>query len=141
MLQDLVESPGDAAPEDLLETYRRELADVVESVGVETAAGETGVSEATLADLRADGAALDLADAAAVLALDPAQPNADAIRREALDDLLLGMTTAVLDVETLAANLALDLSPRELQQRIEGRAPMTLAEYVHVLSYIDRQKP
>lgn len=141
MLQELVDAPADRTPDELVDVYLRELADVVEAVGVETAAAETGVPEATLADLRADGASLELADAAAVLALESDQPDADAIRQEALDHLLLGMTTAVLDVETLAANLGLDLSPRELQQRIEGRAPMTLAEYVHLLSYIDRQKP
>jgi hypothetical protein len=135
MLQELVESPGERDPDALYEAYRRELAAVVDSVGVDTAAAETGVDEAVLAALP-EADELVVADAAAILSLEEGRPDATAIRQEALDDVLLGMTTAVLDVDAIAANVALDRSPKEIQQRVEGRTPMTLREFAHVHGFV-----
>lgn len=139
MFQQLVESPGEEAPSALHDAFRAELAGVVDDVGVETAAAETGLDEAVLSDLSAaDG--LRLADAAAVLSLEDGRPDAAAIQQESLDHVLLGMTTAVLDVDAVAANVDLELSPTEVQQRIEGRTEMTLWEYAHVLGFVESEK-
>lgn len=75
---------------------------------------------------------LTIEDAAGVLAGEHGAPSADVIRAELLDRILIGMSTAVIDVDTLAREITLDRSAKELQQRIEGRAPMTLAEFVDI---------
>jgi len=38
----------------------------------------------------------------------------------------------VLDIEALESYIDLDLEAKEIQQKIEGRAPMSFAEFVHV---------
>lgn len=126
--------PADAgSPEELRGAYEKILARTIEEVGLDAVADRSGVATAMLEAL-ADGRSpeLTLAEAAAVLAADPARPTADAIAAEARDVLLMGMTTAVLDVESLASELDGDLGPTELQQKIEGRQPMTLAEFAAV---------
>lgn len=81
---------------------------------------------------RGDLSDLTIEDAAAVLAGGRTDLSAEAIRHELLDRILIGMSTAVLDVDSLARAVSVDRSPKELQQRIEGRAPMTVAEYVEI---------
>lgn len=88
--------------------------------------------DASEAMVQRDGAEVTLADAAVLLSTRSDRLDADAIHAELLDRILIGMTNAVLDVDTLASDLSLGLSPKELQQRIEGRAPMTVAEYAHI---------
>lgn len=129
------------SPDDLREQYEAELAEVVEGVGVETAAEGTGVDADRLEALVAgDSPELTVEEACAILALDPDEPDAEIIRAEVEDRLLLGMTTAVLDVDTIAANLEGDLSGKEVHQRVEGRAPMSLAEYAEIHHFIAERK-
>lgn len=129
------------SPADLREQYEAELADVIEAVGVEPAAGETGIDEGALKALVAgESPELTVEEAADILALDPEEPDAEIVRAEIEDRLLLGMTTAVLDVDTIAANLDSDLSGKEVHQRVEGRAPMTLAEYAEIHHFIGERK-
>ena len=128
-------------PDDLREQYEAELAEVVDSVGVE-AAEETGVDPERLRALvEGDSPELTVEEASAILALDPEEPDAEIVRAEIEDRLLLGMTTAVLDVDTIAANLERDLSGKEVHQRVEGRAPMSLAEYAEIHYLIAERKP
>lgn len=138
MIHELVDSPGERDPEDLHDEYRRELAAIVEETGVARAAKETGIEEARVSNLAE--AELELSEAAAVLSLKEDRPDAEAIEQETLDHLLLGMTTAVLDVDALAANVSLDRSATAIQQRIEGRTPMTLREFAHVHAFIESRK-
>jgi hypothetical protein len=42
------------------------------------------------------------------------------------------MTTGVMDVDAVASELEIDLDAKEVQQKIERRAPMTFDEFVHV---------
>jgi hypothetical protein len=63
----------------------------------------------------------------AVLAVD-ADIDAETMALELQDRLLMGMTTGVLDVDTLAAATDLDLSGQEVQQSLEGRRSTTLDE-------------
>lgn len=129
------------SPADLREQYEAELADVIEAVGVEPAAEETGIDEGALEALVAgESPELTVEEAADILALDPEEPDAEIVRAEIEDRLLLGMTTAVLDVDTIAANLDSDLSGKEVHQRVEGRAPMTLAEYAEIHHFIGERK-
>lgn len=129
------------SPDDLREQYEAELAEVVDSVGVEAATEETGVDPETLRALvEGDSPELTVEEASAILALDPEEPDVEIVRAEIEDRLLLGMTTAVLDVDTIAANLERDLSGKEVHQRVEGRAPMSLAEYAEIHYLIAERK-
>lgn len=129
------------SPEDLCEQYETELANVIESVGVESAAEETGIDTDTLRTLEAgESPDITVEGAAAILALDPDEPDAGIVRAEIEDRLLLGMTTAVLDVDTVAANVEADLSGKEIHQRVEGRAPMTVEEYARIHYFIAERK-
>ncbi|ADJ16212.1 DUF5791 family protein [Halalkalicoccus jeotgali] len=129
------------SPEDLREQYETELAGVVEAVGVADAADETGIDRERLDALVAgESPELTVEEACEILALEPEEPDAEIVRAEVEDRLLLGMTTAVLDVDTIAANLDADLSGKEVHQRVEGRAPMTLAEYAEIHHFIGERK-
>ncbi len=82
-----------------------------------------------------DAPELTLEDAAGILATGDA-PAQDDILLEVRDHLLMGMTTGLLDVDTLASSIDSDLGARAIQQKIEGRAPMTLEEYALVHHFI-----
>jgi len=132
---------GEQSPEALLAAYESVLAGTVESVGVVTVVESSGLDH-DIVEKVADGDAsnLTLGDAAAVLATDPDRPDAETIQMDAQDILLMGMTTAVMDVEALASGIDSQLEPKEIQQKIEGRYPMTLSEYALLHSYIEGQK-
>jgi hypothetical protein len=137
MLYDDIEDPAATSPAELRAEYEAELAAVVEARGVDAVADETNVDRETVAKI-ADGAAGDvtLEDAAAVAALAEEVPAKDAILMEVRDTLLMGMTTAVLDVDTIGAEIDADLDGKQIQQKIEGRAPMTLDEYALLHHFI-----
>ena len=132
---------GERSPEELVDAYGVLLAETIEDVGADEVAATTGLDDATVARV-ADGdvADISLEAAAAILATDPERPDAEAIQAEAQDILLLGMTTAVMDVESLASGIDVAMEPKEIQQKIEGRSRMTLREYAVLHSYIDGQQ-
>lgn len=141
MLSEEIDDPESVTPADLRERYAAELAAAVESVGVERVVAETDLDQDTVGAIaREEPPALALSDAAAVLALRDDAPGREDILLEVRDHLLMGMSVAVMDVEALAAALDGDLSPKQLQQKIEGRAPMTLAEYAAIDHAIARSK-
>ncbi|MDS0281145.1 DUF5791 family protein [Haloarcula onubensis] len=141
MLRTEFPDAGEQSPEALLSAYGSVLAETVASVGADTVAESAGLDRETVdAVADGDGAALSLSDATAVLATDPDRPDADALQAEARDILLMGMTTAVMDVESLASGIDSQLEPKEIQQKIEGRYPMTLEEYALLHSYIESQQ-
>jgi hypothetical protein len=137
MLYDAADDPGGRSPEALREAYEAQLRSVVDAVGAETAAADSGVDEDDIRAIEA-GAVPDLrvADAAAVLALDDDRPDAESIVLELRDHLLMAMTTGVVDVDTLAANVDLDLSGQEVQQALEGRTEMTLAQLAAIHRFL-----
>lgn len=128
---------------------------MIETRGIETVAAETGIDEERLgaiaddappsaagapdreeADERSAASDLTLEEAASILAVSEEAPDADAVVMEVRDHLLMGMTTGVLDVDTLAGNIEADLSGQEVQQAIEGRSAMTLDELAAIHRYI-----
>lgn len=137
MLYEVVEDPGDRSVDALRTAYEAELRAVVERYGVESTAAESGVDESTLEGLL-DGPVPDLPveRAAAVLALRDDVRDPETVVAETRDQLMLGMTTAVVDVETVAANVDLDLTGQEVQQLIEGRAPMTLEQFAAIHRFV-----
>jgi len=129
------------APEGVLEGYREELAAIVDREGVDAVAAATDVDRTVLeAFVSGEDPTIDLADAAAIQALADGTPDADAVHVEATENLLLGMSMAVLDVDAVAADVDLDASPKEIQQKLERRAPMTLAEFASLEHYIASQR-
>jgi len=132
---------GEQSPASLQSAYEAALAEAVRSVGIETAAAETELDREALAALvDGDAPELTLAEAAAILALDDGRPPADAVEAEARDILLMGMSTAVLDVEALAAGIDDAMDPKEIQQKVEGRYPLTLGEYAILHAFIESRR-
>lgn len=140
MLRTKFPDADEQSPEALLSAYGSVLAETVASVGADSVVESTGINRETVdAVAEGDVAGLSLDDATAVLATDPDRPDAEALQAEARDILLMGMTTAVMDVESLASGIDNRLEPKEIQQKIEGRYPMTLTEYALLHSYIESQ--
>jgi hypothetical protein len=137
MLYDAADDPGGLPPEALREAYESQLRSVVDAVGAETAAAESGVDPDRIRAIE-DGAVPDLRveDAAAILAVDDGRPDAESIVLELRDHLLMAMTTGVVDVDTLAANVDLDLSGQEVQQALEGRTELTLAQLAAIHQFL-----
>jgi len=52
----------------------------------------------------------------------------------------MGMSTAVLDVEALAAGIDDAMEPKEIQQKVEGRHPLTLGEYAVLHAFIEGRR-
>ncbi|AUX09106.1 hypothetical protein AArcSl_1477 [Halalkaliarchaeum desulfuricum] len=141
MLYDAVDDPSDRTPRELLAAYRRELSSVVDSVGIEPVAAESGVERATLEALQAgESADLSLEEAAAILATDDRFPGADAVVYELRDHLLMGMSSAVVDVDTIAADIEADLTGQEVQQALEGRTRFTLEQLAEIQAAIERRR-
>jgi hypothetical protein len=141
MIRGEFEDAGERTSEELLDEYESVLAETVDQVGVETVVSETGLDRETV-EAVASGSSpeVTLEEAASVLALDDERPPAESVAAEARDILLMGMTTAVLDVETLAAGVDGALEPKEIQQKVEGRFPMTIEEYATLHQYIEERK-
>lgn len=141
MLHELVAAPGKLTSTELYNRYISELRTVIVEHGIETVAESSGVDPATLREL-SDGETpeLTLEEGAAILATSDDSPDGETIATIARDELLLGMTTAVLDVEAVESGLGRELEAREIQSKIEGRFPMTLREFALLYQYIDGEK-
>jgi hypothetical protein len=141
MLRDEFEAVGDRDPEDLLAAYEAVLTDVIEDQGIETVADETGIDEATLSALvDGDSPEVTLEEAGDILATDPDRPDADFLVADARDILLMGMSSAVLDVEAIQSGINSKLEAEEIQQKVEGRYPMTIDEYALLHGFIESKK-
>lgn len=132
---------ADLTVEELHTRYLEELDRVVRSAGLVTAAAVTGLDRSRLEALPGQDAGLTLAEASAVLALDPEHGDAEQIRREIRDRLILAMSSAVIDVEALSSAMGGDLGPQEYQQMIEGRTPLPLREYARIYHYVLSRSP
>jgi hypothetical protein len=115
MLRSEFPDAGEQSPDALLSAYGSVLAATVESVGTDAVAETTGLDRETV-DSAAAGDVADLAleDATAMLGADPERPDAGSLQAEAQDILLMGMTTAVMDVESLASGIDSQLEPKEI---------------------------
>jgi hypothetical protein len=132
---------GEATRDELRAAYDDLLAATIQSVGATTVADETGIDESRIeALLDGDSPELSLAESAAILETDSERPDAETILAEARNILLMGMSAAVLDVETLAAEIEDEMQPKEIQQKVEGRHPMSLDEYALLHSHIEGEK-
>ena len=138
MLHNAADQSSDLSATGLQTAYEEMLRSVLTTAGVDTVAAETGVEAERLDGLvSGEQPTLTVTEAASILAVDEELPDSEAIVYELRDHLLMGMTTAVLDVDTIAANIDVDLSGQEVQQAIEGRIEMTLVQLAAIQSVID----
>ncbi|QWC19318.1 DUF5791 family protein [Halorubrum sp. 2020YC2] len=141
MFHEVVDADEPAAA-DLLAAFETLVSEAAAGVESDRLVSEIGLSEADAAALRdGDVAALTLADGAAVLAAANPDRGADGMVAEVRDHLLMGMATAVLDVDAIAAKIDADLTGQEVQQALEGRTAMTLGQLAEILAVIERRKP
>jgi hypothetical protein len=141
MLHD-VNDAGELSPDELRARYDQRLRAVIDGHGVGTVVDEAGVARDPAAALaEGESPELTLEEAAAILGVSEDEPDAEAIVLETRDHLLMGMTTAVLDVEAVESGIDGALDAREIQQKIEGRLPMDLDELATVHGYIEERKP
>ena len=123
------------SPSALRERYEAVVADAVEAADESTLA-DAAVDDGTIDAIQSGNAAdLQVAEAAAaVAATDGSDP--DALLAEVRNALLLGMSSAMLDVDRIAADVGGDIDPKEVQGKVEGRHPMTLDEYARIHHYV-----
>lgn len=140
MLIDQFEAPPDQTPAERYRQYLEALEAVVAEVGVETASAETGIDAARLETLPEDPD-LSLEEAASIVALSPDRPDAETVLFDVRDHVLMQMSSAVLDVDAIAIELDGSLSGQEIQQKIEGRARMTLEEYARISHLLAEKNP
>ncbi|MFD1570563.1 DUF5791 family protein [Halorubrum laminariae] len=134
------EEHSDVTATELRSAFARALSETATDIGRSRIRDEIGLDAGSAdAALNGDVDGLTVADGAAVLALS-ADRDADAVVAELRDHLLMGMTTAVLDVDTIAAGIDADLTGQEVQQALEGRAAMTVGELAEIASLIERRK-
>lgn len=142
MLIDEFETADERDPEELAAAYRVVLAETIDDVGVDAVVAGTDVEESTVTAIGAGEAPeISLETAAEILATDPDRRDADAIEADALDLLLMEMSTAVLDVEAIQSGIDGRMEAKEIQQKIEGRYPITLTEYAVLHQFIESKKP
>lgn len=142
MLADQIEDPNGKTAGDVRAAYEAALASVVETAGVDAVSEASGVDADRLAAL-ADGESpvVTVEEAANVLAVSDDWPDAEGLLLEVRDNIMLQMSSAVMDVDALASGLDGDLDPKEIQQKIEGRLEMTLAEYARIYHHIASENP
>ncbi|WP_369684126.1 DUF5791 family protein [Haloarchaeobius sp. FL176] len=131
------------SPPELEAEYAAALAAIVEDHGVDAVVEETDLDRALVESLahKEIPDELTLEQAAAVQALADGVADADTVHEMACEHLLLGMTTGVLDIDAVTAELPLKLEATEVQQKIERRAPMTFREFVHIQYVIATHQP
>lgn len=141
MIYDAAENPGDLTPAALRAAYFESLSAVVSEFGIDTVVGGTGLDRATVAAIEAgEKPEITLEEAAELLALRDGAPGVEDIAWEARDHLLMGMTSAVVDVDTIARETDTELDGKEIQQAIEGRLPTTLHEFALIQAFIDARR-
>ncbi|WP_144924900.1 DUF5791 family protein [Halorubrum salsamenti] len=132
---------GEVTAATLLASFETLVSEAVAEAGRDRIAEEAGLDGHVL-DTATDGdvAGIRLEDGAAIVAV-PTGRDGDTVVAEVRDHLLMGMATAVLDVDAIAAAIDADLTGQEVQQALEGRAPMTLGQLAEIMAVIERRKP
>jgi len=124
----------------LLASFETLLTETVEEVGSDRVVSETPLDPSAVKRIaEGDARTVTLAEGAALLATG-SDREAESMVAELRDHLLMGMATAVLDVDTIAASIDADLTGQEVQQVLEGRAAMTLEQLADVMAVIETRK-
>lgn len=125
----------DISPSELADRYRGALRDSLAGTDLSSASERTGLPVERLEAVTAGGAPdqpLTLAEAAAIVSLSDDSTTQDDVLGEVRDVLLLEMSTAVVDVDTVTRELEGPTDAATIQRKIEGRESMTLDEYAAI---------
>lgn len=144
MIHDVADDPGALTTVELRQQYEAELQATIEELGAETVAKRSEIDRKHINEIKEENGGpsdIELMDAAAILATREETPDAESIAMEARDVLLMGMTTAVLDVDTLESEIDGQIEAKEIQQKMEGRFSMTLGEYALLQQAIEGRSP
>jgi hypothetical protein len=99
-------------------------------VDTEDYIAHTQLDEDFLRDLkRENDITVTLSQATEILALQSETTDPDQLLTEARHELMLLMSNAIANVDVVAGDIDMDLSPNEIQAKLEGRLPMTLYEF------------
>lgn len=139
MLHEVAADAG-TEPDALQAAYETLVREAVAASDADAVVAETEIGVETTEAI-ADGTVptLTVEEAVSVIAL-VHDRDAAAIEAELRDHLLLGMTTAVLDVDTIGGAIDTDLTGQEVQQALEGRTSMTLAQLAEIQGVIEARK-
>ncbi len=125
----------------LLAAFEAALVDAIDAAGHDRVVAATPLDEETVdATAAGDVRGLTVEEGVSVLAAANGRETSPMVA-ELRDHLLMGMATAVLDVDTIAASIDADLTGQEVQQTLEGRATMTLEQLADIMAVIERRKP
>ncbi|QLC33758.1 hypothetical protein EFA46_005955 [Halarchaeum sp. CBA1220] len=142
MLTEEIADPEATSPTELRTRYLAALTAVTEERGVDAVAGETDLpAERVEAIVAGDADDVTLEEATALLACSPDYPSAEDYLLEVRDHLMLQMSSAVVDVDSLRRGIETELDAKELQQKVEGRRAMSLSEYARVTQYLASENP
>ena len=130
------------SPADLRAEYEDDLRAVVDQHGTDAVDEQTDVDRETAeALLESESPDLTISEVAQIQSLADGEPEPDEMVTIACEHLLLGMSTAVLDVDAIESELEIELDAKEVQQKLEQRAPMSLEEFVHIQYVIAGRSP
>lgn len=134
-LLDLDISPGNS-PDALYQRYLEELRSILQAVDAENRATETQLDDAVVdALVQGDDVSVTLSEVVEIWALQTDAAEPDQLLSETRHDLMLSMSTAITNIDAIAGDLDADLSPNEIQAKLEGRLPMTLYEFAVFKQY------
>jgi hypothetical protein len=139
VLQTVIDDAATHSVAALHDRYLDAVQDAVEAAGADAAANTTAVERERVQALCAgEPVELTVAEAASLLALDESV-SGETIAAETRDHLLLRMTTGVIDVDTIAANVDIDMRATEIQQGLEGRTPLSLDRLAAIHRFIEER--
>lgn len=124
----------------LLASFETLLSERIDEVGSDRVVAEGSVDAAVVEAIAEDDAgSVTVEEGVAVLAVGRDR-DVESMIAELRDHLLMGMATAVLDVDTIAASIDADLTGQEVQQTLEGRAAMTIEQLADIMAVIEARK-
>lgn len=130
--------PDETSLEALIDRYADRLTAVAESIDRSDVTEAADLNDAALRAAETGAVEqLTLTAAVTLLALEDGVDPDGAIAA-VRDHLLLAMSGAMIDVETLARSVEADMEPGEIQAKVEGRHPMTVDEYARLQHAIAR---
>lgn len=141
VLSDRIDPAEFASARGLRSAYRAALADAVAAAGRDRAV-RAGVASETLTALEsAEAAGPTLTEAAVLLSLTDGWPDRETVERELRDDLLVGMSDAVLDAAAAARLAGPRLDAGAVRAAVDGDRDLTLAEYAQLRFAVASEVP
>lgn len=124
------------SPNELYVRYLDELRSILQAAEAEERIAEIQIDEGLIRDLkRGNDVSLTVSEAVEIWALQSDSIDPDQLLSETRHDLMLSMSQAITNIDVVAGELDADLSPNEIQAKLEGRLPLTLYEFAVLKQY------